>query len=255
LEVQPPPRAYFRDDLGNISALVDLGRLEAGQNVHVRVAATMWAADRRLMVEPDLITNALSSAESAYARDFHDILGGEDPMVKSFLAEAEGGETNAYWRARKAHDALCHAVYYREPADNSVPGVLREGYGVCRNYSAAMESFGRLLGLPMLDAWAPRHETTFLMLPGLTPAIMEVTQDALSTNTAPAWERSRWFLGVPATEITTGVRGFAMHSRVLVDGTPFRYEWHCWLPEAVHGVNERGWWTVINPVTGQARRL
>jgi len=255
LEVEPPPRAYFRDDLGNITALVNLGRLEAGKTARCRVAATLWMADRRMAVDPDLITNAFTPAEAAYAHDFHAIEGADDPLVKSFVAEAEGGETNLYWRARRAHDALCRAVYYREPRTDSVAAVLRKGYGVCRNYSAAMESFGRLLGVPMLDAWAPHHETTFLMLPGLTPAIMEVTEDALSTNTAPAWERSRWFLGAPAREITTGVRGFAMHTRVLVDGTPFAYQWHCWLPDAVHDIRARGGWTVINPITGQTRRM
>jgi transglutaminase-like putative cysteine protease/sugar lactone lactonase YvrE len=255
LDVQPPPQAYFRDDLGNITALVNFGRLEAGQTAHCRIAATLWVADRRMVVDPDLITNSFTPAEAAYAHDFHGIEGADDPLVKSFVAEAEAGETNLYWQVRRAHDALCHAVYYREGGTESVADVLRKGYGVCRNYSAAMESFGRVLGVPMLDAWAPRHETTFLMLPGLTPAIMEVTEDALSTNTAPTWERSRWFLGAPAKEITTGVRGFAMHTRVLVDGTPFAYQWHCWLPDAVHDIRARGVWTVINPSTGQTRRM
>jgi hypothetical protein len=255
LDLQPPPRAYFRDDLGNLTALVNLGRLEAGQTVRCRVETTMWAADRRMVVDPDMITNPLTPAQAAYARDFHAIAGADDPLVKSFLAEAVDGETNLYWRARRAHDALCRAVYYREPGTDSVAVVLRQGYGVCRNYSAAMESFGRLLGVPMLDAWAPRHETTFLMLPGLSPAIVEVTEDALHTNTAPSWERSRWFLGVPANEITTGVRGFAMHTRVLVDGKPFAYQWHCWLPDSVHHLGARGSWMVINPSTGRSRRL
>jgi hypothetical protein len=255
LDVQPPPRAYFRDDLGNISALVDFGRLDAGQTVHAKIAATMWAADRRMVVNPDLVTEALTSTETAYTREFHSIAVGDNSMVKTFVEKAVGTETNDYWRARLVHDALCHTVHYHEPAVESVSGVLGEGYGVCRNYSAAMETFGRELGIPMLDSWAPRHETTFLMLPGLTPAITEVTEDALSTNTSPAWERSRWFLGVPAQEITTGVRGFAMHTKVLLDGTPFRYEWHCWLPDSVQGVSQRGWWSVINPETGRARRL
>lgn len=257
LEIEPAPQAYFRDDLGNITALVNFGRLEAGQTARCHVAATLWMADRHMMVvAPDLITNAYKPAEAAYARDFHTIEGADDPLVKSFATEAAGGETNPYWKARRAHDALCRAVYYREPRTDSVAAVLRKGYGVCRNYSAAMETFGRTLGVPMLDAWAPHHETTFLMLPGLSPAIVEVTEDALSTNTAPSWERSRWFLGAPASEITTGVNGFAMHTPVLVDGTPFAYQWHCWLPDAVHDVSARGGWTaVINPLMRPARRM
>jgi hypothetical protein len=48
-----------------------------------------------------------------------------------FFVSTLGGETNIYWRVRKAHDALCQTIYYREPADESVPGILRQGYGVC----------------------------------------------------------------------------------------------------------------------------
>ena len=171
LQIQPTPRAFFRDDLGNVIALLDFGALPPGQAARCRIATTMWVADRRMVINPDLLrASGFTPAQRAYATRFHPIAGEDTAEVKAFVAQAEGGETNPYWKVRKAHDALCAAIYYREPADESVPGVLREGYGVCRNYSAAMESFGRLLGVPVLNAWAPRHETSFLMLPGVGPA-------------------------------------------------------------------------------------
>jgi hypothetical protein len=256
LQIQPPPRAYFRDDLGNVIALVDFGRLPAGQRVRCRVATTMWVADRRMVVDPDRVGSAsLSPEQKAYARSFHLIAGENSAEVKAFVERAVGSETNAYWRIRKAHDALCRAIVYREPADESVPGVLRQGFGVCRNYSAAMESFGRLLGVPVLNAWAPRHETCFLMLPGVTPTVMEVTANDSGPDPATTWRRSRWFLGTSAGEITTGVRGFAMHSPLLLDGTSYTYQWHYWTPTAVSGIQHEGGWTVTDSATGKTKRL
>lgn len=60
---------------------------------------------------------------------------------------------------------------------------------------------------------------------------------------------------VKSYEITTGVRGFATHTRVLVDGRPFAYQWHCWLPDSVRDLGARGSWMAINPSTGRSRRL
>jgi transglutaminase-like putative cysteine protease len=256
LQIQPNPRAFFRDDLGNAVALLEFGRLPAGESRRGQISTTMCVADRRLIVDPDLVGASVLSAEQlAYTRSFHPIAGEDSPEVKAFLEQGVGGETNAYWRIRKAHDALCRAIYYREPADESVPGVLRQGYGVCRNYSAAMESFGRLLGVPVLNAWAPRHETCFLMLPGVSPAVMEVTANDSGPDPATTWRRSRWFLGTSADEITTGVRGYAMHSQLLLDAVPYTYRWHYWLPSAVHGIRHEGWWTITDPASGKTRRL
>jgi transglutaminase-like putative cysteine protease len=256
LRIQPAPRALFRDDLGNVVALLNFGRLDAGQSVRCQIATTMWVADRRMVMDPNLVdARALSPEQRAYTRSFHPIAGEDSAEVKAFVEQAVGGETNAYWRIRKAHDALCRAIYYREPADESVPGVLRQGYGVCRNYSAAMESFGRLLGVPVLNAWAPRHETCLLLLPGVSPAVMEVTANDSGPDPATTWRRSRWFLGTSADEITTGVRGYAMHGRLLVEGVPYTYQWHYWIPVAVRGIRHDGWWTVTDPATGKTRRL
>ncbi len=255
LRIQPEPRALFRDDLGNVVAMLDFGGLPAGQSVRCEIATTMWVADRRLVVDPRRLGGAFSPAQQAYALPFHPIAGEQSAEVKAFIGRAVGGETNAYWRVRLAHDALCRAIYYREPVDESVPGVLRQGYGVCRNYSAAMESFGRLLGVPVLNAWAPRHETCMLMLPGLGPSIMEVTANDSGPDPATSWRRSRWFLGTSAGEITTGVRGYAMHSPLRLEGALWQYHWHYWLPAAVPGIRHEGWWTQTDPGTGKKRRL
>jgi hypothetical protein len=256
LQIQPAPRALFRDDLGNVVALLELGGLGPGQTTRCEIATTMWVADRRMVMDPDRVRpGTLSPERRAYAARFHPIAGEAAPEVKAFVGQAVGDETNPYWRVRKAHDALCEAIYYREPADESVPGVLRQGYGVCRNYSAAMESFGRLLGVPVLNAWAPRHETCFLLLPGVGPTVMEVTADDSGPDPATAWRRCRWFLGTSAGEITTGARGYAMHSRLLLDGARYAYRWHYWLPSAARDLSQEGWWTATDPATGRTRRL
>jgi hypothetical protein len=118
-----------------------------------------------------------------------------------------------------------------------------------------MESFGRLLGVPVLNAWAPRHETCLALFPGVGPAIMEVTANDSGPDPASAWRRSRWFLGTSANEITTGVRGMAMHRPVFLDGTPYGYRWHYWLPASVEGIGHEGWWSVLDPATGRKRRF
>jgi hypothetical protein len=256
LQIQPAPRAFFRDDLGNVVALLNFGEVAAGQTTRCQMTTAMWVADRRMVIDPDRLDAKTPSArQSAYVRRFHPIAGEESAEVKAFVEQGVGDERNPYWRIRKAHDALCRAIYYREPADESVPGVLRQGYGVCRNYSAAMESFGRLLGVPVLNAWAPRHETCFLLLPGMGPAFLEVTANDSGPDPATSWRRSRWFLGTSAQEITTGVRGYAMHSPLLLNGVPCVYQWHYWLPKDVQGLRHQGWWTVTDPATGQTRRL
>ena len=256
LEIEPAARAFFRDDLGNVVAALDFGRLAAGESVRCQVSTTMWVADRRLVIDPDLLNGkALSSEQRAYTQPFHPIPGEDSVEVQAFVDKAVSGETNPYWRVRKAHDALCGAIYYREPADESVPGVLRQGYGVCRNYSAVMESFGRLLGVPVLNAWAPRHETCFLMLPGVSPAVLEVTANDSGPDPATVWRRSRWFLGTSADEITTGVRGYAMHNRLSLDGVSYAYQWHYWAPVSTKGIRHEGWWTITSSRTGKARRL
>ena len=256
LKVEPQPKALFRDDLGNVVAWMDLGPLGPGESRRCEVAVTLWSADRRMVLYPGLLDGKpLSVAQQAYLTKFHPIPGEESPEVADFVKDAVGVETNPYWRVRKAHDALCRRIYYKEPVDESVSGVLKNGFGVCRNYSAAMESFGRLIGVPVLNSWAPRHETSFLLLPALGPALMEVTANDSGPDPASSWRRSRWFLGTSADEVTTGVRGFSMHNQVLLDGTPYDYHWHYWSPSGGQPLQAQGFWTVIDPQTGKPRRL
>jgi transglutaminase superfamily protein len=246
LAIDPPPRALYRDDLGNVSALLDLGRVEPGRSAVARIEVGLWTADRRQVVDPARFPEADDAPERrAYLADFCPIAGGDDPMVREFLLRAVGDEKNPYWKVRKAHDALCQAVAYQEAGTESVSEVLKGGHGVCRNYSAAMQAFGRLLGVPVLNSWAPRHETCFWMLPGIAPALMEVTADAADRGPASPWARCRWLLGTHRDEITTGVRGRAMHSRLQIDGREFVYGWHYWRPVGLDGLTHDGGWKVL----------
>ena len=256
LAIDPAPKALYRDDLGNVSALLDLGRVEPGGSAAVRIEVGLWTADRRLVVDPERFSGADDAPERRdYLSDFCPISGADDPTVREFLLRAVGDEKNPYWKVRKAHDALCQAVEYQEVGTESVSEVLRKGHGVCRNYSAAMQVFGRLLGVPVLNSWAPRHETCFWMLPGIAPALMEITADAADRGPASPWSRSRWFLGTHRDEITTGVRGRAMHSRLMVDGREFVYGWHFWRPAGLDGLTHQGGWKVIEGRPRIVRRL
>ena len=190
----------------------------------------------------------------AYLSDFYPIAGGADPMVREFLDRAVGDEKNPYWKVRKAHDALCQAVAYQEAGTESVSEVLKGGHGVCRNYSAAMQAFGRLLGVPVLNSWAPQHETCFWMLPGIAPALMEIPPTPPTAGRPPV-ARCRWLLGTHRDEITTGVRGRAMHSRLEVCGRELVYGWHFWRPVGLEGLTFQGGWKVLEGRPRIVRRL
>ncbi len=256
LEIDPAPRAFFRDDLGNVSALVRLGRVEPGKSAACRIDVGMWTADRRQVIDPALFDGGKVSPErEAYISEFFPISGGTDPAVLEFVRKAVGDEKNPYWKIRRAHDALCEAIHYQEPRTDSVSEVLKMGYGVCRNYSAAMQAFGRDLRVPVLNSWAPQHETCYWMLPGIPPSLMEVTADDTARDPSSPWARSRWFLGTHRDEITTGVRGRAMHTKVLVDGKEFVYGWHFWRPASIEGLVHQGRWTVLDGRPRRSRRV
>jgi hypothetical protein len=90
---------------------------------------------------------------------------------------------------------------------------------------------------------------------GVSPAVLEIRANDSGPDPATTWRRSWWFLGVSADEITTGARGLAMHSPLVLEGVPYTYGWHYWVPAALHGIRHGGWWTVTDPATGRTRRL
>jgi hypothetical protein len=134
-------------------------------------------------------------------------------------------------------------VTYAPPPDESVAGVLRTGKGLCRNFSEVLQTLGRIVDVPVLDAWAPHHNVVCAYMPGAGWTFIEVTAD--NADESPnRRRRSIWFGGLPCGQLTTGVRGPSILRGASVDGTPLVNQWHCRIPEGLPGFSHKADWEV-----------
>jgi hypothetical protein len=242
-EIQPEPVAHYLDADGNLHALFRRERLGKGEAFAIKATARLWSADRWTFLDPERCRGTIPEpwqrmCGPAYPRPRPT----DDPLVQEFVQKAVGDESNPYWKLRAVHDALIERVVYAQPPDESVPGVLRTGKGVCRNIGACLETLGRAAGVPVLDAWAPRHNLNCAYLPGAGWAFIEVTANNEGESTSPM-RRSLWFGGLPGKQLTTGVAGPCIAQQVTVDGRAFVNKRHCRLLASLKGFRETDEWT------------
>ena len=242
-DIRPEPVAHYRDADGNLHALFRREKLGKGEAFAVKATARLWSADRWTYLDPNRSRGELPEPlRRMLGPDYPRRRPVRHPLVQQFVKKAVGQETNPYWKLRAVHDALIDRVVYVQPPDESVPGLLRTGKGVCRNFSAALETLGRAAGVPVLDAWAPKHNLTCAYLPGAGWAFVEVTANNGGETTSRR-RRSLWFGGVPGKQLTTGVAGPCIHQAVTVAGRPFTNQRHCRLPAGLQGFRETDAWT------------
>lgn len=251
-EIRPEPVAHYLDADGNLHALMRKERVRRGETFSIRATARLWSADRWTFLDPDECTGEVPPPwDRTFEPGFPRPRPLTHPSVQSFLRESVGKETNPYWRLRAAHDALIDQVVYAPPPDESVPGVLRTGKGVCRNLGACLETLGRAARVPVLDAWAPRHNLVVAYLPGAGWAFIEVTENNQGETTGRR-RRSRWFGGLPGRQLTTGVHGPGIAQTVTVDGRLLVNKRHCRLAAGLKGFRETDRWT--NTAVADPRR-
>ena len=245
-EIDPAPVAHYRSPEGNLYALFRQDRLPAGEKVSLHVRVRLWSADRWVFLDPTQCTGPIPAEYRRICRkEFAPELRQDDPLVRGFAAKAAAGEDNPYWKLRRVHDAFVDHVTYAQPPDESVPGVLRTGKGVCRNFSACMQALGRGLGVPVLDAWAPQHNLVCGYLPGAGWAFVEITANN-SGETTSRLRRGVWFGGLPRGQLTTGVAGPHTCVTMTVDGRAFLHRRHCHVPKGYKGFREKDQWTQRN---------
>lgn len=241
-EITPSPVAHYCDPDGNLHALISWPKVAPGEAFEVVARATLWSADRWTFVDPQ---QASSDLPEPLARICADGQRGRYPLgddrVREFVQNAVGAERNPYWQFRLVHDAFVNYVTYAEPPDGSVVGVLKSRTGVCRHFSDALVTFGRSLGVPMLDAWAPHHNICCVWVRGAGWVFVEPTLDNAG-KAANQWGACRWCAGLPRNELTTGVAGPSLFGSLLVDGKAFVPEWHCRIPKDLRGFWHQADW-------------
>jgi hypothetical protein len=243
-QIDPPPAAHYRDPDGNLHALYRRERFAPSETLHVQVRVRLWCADRWTFLDPQQVRAPVPQDLQRICREgFQGQLPLKDPTVRAFALEAAKGETNPYWRLRRVHDALIDRVTYAPPADESVAGPLKTGKGLCRNFSTALQALGRIVEVPVLDAWAPHHNLVCAYVPGAGWAFIEVTANN-AKETTNRWRRSIWFGGLPRGQLTTGVRGPSILLPASVDGQPFVNKWHCRIPKGLAGFSHQADWAV-----------
>jgi hypothetical protein len=243
-EIRPAPEAHYRDGDGNLHALFRRERFAPSEALDIEVRVRLWSADRWTFLDPRRARGQVPEALRPICREgFKDNLPLNDPDLRSFALAAVQGESDPYWRLRRVHDALIDRVTYAPPSDESVPGLLKTGKGLCRNLSAGLQTLGRIAGVPVLDAWAPHHNLVCAYLPGAGWAFIEVTANN-SKESTNRWRRSIWFGGLPRGQLTTGVRGGSILHEVTIDGRPFVNKWHCRIPKDLAGFRHQADWKV-----------
>lgn len=242
--IDPPPLGHYLDPDGNLHALYRRERFGPKDVLRVTVRARLWSADRWTFIDPRQVGPQTPEDVRRIWRDSPDPrLPIDDPAVRSFALDAAKGETNPYWKLRRAHDALIDRVTYAPPPDESVAGVLRTGKGLCRNFSEVLQTMGRIVDVPVLDAWAPHHNVVCAYIPGAGWSFIEVTAD--NADESPnRRRRSVWFGGLPRGQLTTGVRGPSILRGASVDGSPLVNQWHCRIPEGLIGFSHKADWEV-----------
>ncbi|MGB2821190.1 MAG: transglutaminase domain-containing protein, partial [Phycisphaerae bacterium] len=237
--IQPPPMAHYRDPDGNLHALYRRERFGPSDTLRVEVRARLWSADRWTFLDPRRVHGRIpESLQRICSEGFKDQLPLKDPFIRDFALAAAKGESNPYWKLRRVHDALIDRVTYAQPPDESVAGPLRTGKGLCRNFSTVLQALGRIVDVPVLDAWAPHHNLVCAHLPGTGWAFIEVTANN-SKESMNRWRRSIWFGGLPGGQLTTGVRGPSILDEATIDGQPFVNKWHCRIPKGLAGFSHQ----------------
>jgi len=243
-EIRPTPDAHYRDGDGNLHALYRRKRFAPSDTLDIEVRVRLWSADRWTFLDPRRARGDVPEALRPICREgFGDNLPLADRDIRAFALAAVKGESDPYWRLRRVHDALIDRVTYAESSDGSVAGLLKTGKGVCRHLSAGLQTLGRIVGVPVLDAWAPHHNLVCAHLPGAGWAFIEVTANN-SKESKNRWRRSIWFGGLPRGQLTTGVRGWSILHEVTIDGRPFVNKWHCRVPKHLAGFKHQADWKV-----------
>ena len=249
-QITPTPVAHYRDPEGNLHALIAWQDVAPGQGFGVVARATLWSADRWTFVDPQ-------QANSDYSEPLKSICVDrqgkrypiDDPSVREFVQKAVDDEANPFWKFRLAHDAFVRFVTYAEPSDESVVGVLRTGKGVCRNFSDVLVTFGRSMGVPTLDAWAPNHNICCVWVSGAGWVFVEPT--ANNTNRGKnLWDKTCWSTGLPRDLLSTGVAGPSLFGDLLVDGAAFVPAWHCRIPKNLTGFRHAADWATKGAADG-----
>jgi hypothetical protein len=240
--ITPPPVAHYRDPDGNLHALYHRDRFSPSDELHIQVRVRLWSADRWVFLDPHQAVGEIPADVADICReDFPGKLPLTDPVVRDFARAAMKGETNSYWKLRRVHDALLDRVTYAPPPDESVTGLLESGKGVCRNLSVAMQALGRIVDVPVLDAWAPHHNLVCAYLPGAGWCFIEVTANN-AKETTNRWQRTVWFGGLPSGQLTTGVRGRSILCGAAVRDVQLANRWHCRIPKGLVGFSHQADW-------------
>jgi len=252
--IDPPPVAHYRDPDGNLHALYRRERFRPSDTLRIEVRVRLWCADRWTFLDPRRCGGRVPDGPARVCREgFPGQLPLKDANLRRFALAAAKGETNPYWRLRRVHDALIDRVTYAPPPDESVGGLLKTGKGLCRNFSTALQALGRIVEVPVLDAWAPHHNVVCAYLPGAGWAFIEVTSNN-AKETANRWRRSIWFGGLPRGQLTTGVRGGSVLRGATIDGEPFVNKWHCRVPKSLAGFSHQADWKVRDAPAGATTR-